>query len=148
MDGDTKSNIEIVGKNLHRYPMVLIDKVIQQGEIVITEKYISLNDFVFRNSDFNQHNDFIYPSYLIIESFFQSAGLFICECDILPYVILCKNVEVKRQIYAGEIIRHHVTLSSRKGSLIIVSGESRSQGESVIYYEQVYIGFQRQGIKS
>jgi hypothetical protein len=52
MQIDTRINIGMIGGNPHRFPMVLMDRVIENGSKVITEKFVSLNDYVFRHADF------------------------------------------------------------------------------------------------
>ncbi|HDT6090483.1 TPA: hypothetical protein QHD31_004918 [Raoultella ornithinolytica] len=145
MQIDTRINIGMIGGNPHRFPMVLMDRVIENGSKVITEKFVSLNDYVFRHADFKNHQEFIYPDWLVVESFFQSAGLYLhcAERDFSPYVISCKNIHFRRAIVAGEIIQHHVFLDVRKESFIIVSGESKVGKETVVSYQQVWLGFQQ-----
>lgn len=142
---NSRINIGLIGGNPHRFPMILVDRIIEHGHHIITEKFISLNDYEFRDADFESPDTFIYPNWLIIESFFQSAGLFLhcADRDLSPYVISCKLVDVRRAIFAGEIVRHHVFLDVRKESFIIVSGESKIDDETVISYQQVWLGFQQ-----
>ncbi len=143
MENNILENIVEISGNPHRFPMLLIDRIIDKQKQVITEKYISLNDIEFSKNNSIVIENFIYPSWLIIESFFQSAGLWIDgqKSKILPYVISCNDIKVKRNIYGGEIIRHYVTLESKKNGLIIVSGISKSDNEIVVSYKQVYIGY-------
>ncbi|CAI0871292.1 3-hydroxyacyl-ACP dehydratase FabZ family protein [Serratia entomophila] len=145
MQIDTQNNIGKIGGNPHRFPMVLVDRVIEVGREIIAEKFVSLNDYEFRYVDFKNRKEFIYPDWLVVESFFQSAGFFIhcAERNLSPYVISCKNVQFRREIVAGEIIRHHVFLDVQKESFIIVSGESKVGEEVVVSYQQVWLGFHR-----
>ncbi len=145
MQTDTLNNIGLIGGNPHRFPMVLLDRIIENGSKVITEKFVSLNDYEFRHADFQNQQEFIYPDWLVVESFFQSAGLFL-QCasrNLSPYVISCKNIQFRRAIVAGEIIQHHVSLDVQKESFIIVSGESRVSDETVVSYQQIWLGFQQ-----
>ncbi|MEI2266242.1 hypothetical protein [Erwinia sp. CGal63] len=144
MQAENREHIGIIGVNPHRFPMVLVDRIIENGSQVITEKFVSLNDYEFRQADFNKPDELIYPDWLIVESFFQSAGLFLHDVgrELSPYVISCKQVEICRTVMAGDIIRHHVSLDVRKESFIIVSGESRVGDEKAISYQQVMLGFQ------
>lgn len=144
MQVDTRDSIKEIGGNPHRFPMVLVDRIIKNSSEVITEKFISLIDYEFRTAEFKKKSEFIYPDWLVIESFFQSAGLFLhgATRDLSPYVISCKHVEVRRTIFAGEIVRHHVFLDARKESFIIVSGESKVCDDTVISYQQILLGFQ------
>ena len=145
MQTDTLNNIGLIGANPHRFPMVLLDRIIENGSKVITEKFVSLNDYEFRHADFQNQQEFIYPDWLVVESFFQSAGLFL-QCasrNLSPYVISCKNIQFRRAIVAGEIIQHHVSLDVQKESFIIVSGESRVSDETVVSYQQIWLGFQQ-----
>ncbi|MFP1918327.1 3-hydroxyacyl-ACP dehydratase FabZ family protein [Lonsdalea quercina] len=145
MQIDTQNNIGMIGGNPHRFPMVLVDRIIQNDSKVITEKFVSLNDYEFRHANFTNLHEFVYPEWLVVESFFQSAGLFLncSERDLSPYVISCKNVHFQRAIVAGEIIQHHVFIDVQKDSFIIVSGESKVSEETVVSYQQVWLGFQQ-----
>lgn len=145
MQIDTRNNIRLIGGNPHRFPMILIDRIIESNSKVITEKFVSLNDYEFRFANFENQQDFIYPDWLVVESFFQSAGLFLncAERNLSPYVISCKNVHFRRAIIAGEIIRHHVSLDIQKESFIIVSGESKVSEKTIVSYQQVLLGFEQ-----
>ncbi|HDX9112746.1 3-hydroxyacyl-ACP dehydratase FabZ family protein [Enterobacter cloacae] len=145
MQIDTRYNIGLIGGNPHRFPMVLMDRIIENSNKIITEKFVSLNDYEFRFANFESQQDFIYPDWLVVESFFQSAGLFLncAKQHLSPYVISCKNVHFRRSIIAGEIIQHHVFLDIQKETFIIVSGESKVNEETVVSYQQVLLGFQQ-----
>lgn len=145
MQIDTRNNIWLIGGNPHRFPMVLMDRIIENSSKIITEKFVSLNDYEFRFANFENQQEFIYPDWLVVESFFQSAGLFLncAKRNLSPYVISCKNVHFRRAIIAGEIIQHHVFLDIQKEHFIIVSGESKVGEETVVSYQQVLLGFQQ-----
>jgi 3-hydroxyacyl-[acyl-carrier-protein] dehydratase len=134
-------NISLIEKNPHRFPMILVDRILEIGKYIVTEKFISINDPVFSSlsSDFLSAR---YPDYLVMESFFQSAGLFVNDISkFTPYIISTKNIDMKRSVRPGEIIRHELDVITRKENFVVVTGKTLVNESVVCIYGQVLVGF-------
>ncbi|MDH2924898.1 3-hydroxyacyl-[acyl-carrier-protein] dehydratase [Nicoletella semolina] len=136
--------LKLIFNNPHRFPINLVDKLRERSDSkIITEKFIAANDYFFKNKDFMLDEDFFYSELLILESFFQSAGLFINDVnrERTPYVICCKHVNILGRPVIGSIVQNHVELLSKKENLIIVRGKSQIDNNPIMEYKEIYIGY-------
>lgn len=135
--------LKLIFNNPHRFPINLLDNIIKKSDVdIITQKFITANDYFFKDKEFLSNDDFFYSELLVLESFLQSAGLFLerNRNDTTPYVISFKNVTVLDRPTIGSIVQHNVRLLSRKGSVIIVTGNSKVDDRIIIEYKDIYIG--------
>jgi hypothetical protein len=136
-------SLKIIFNNPHRFPINLVDSVIKKSDVdIVTQKFITANDYFFKDKKFVSDDDFFYSELLVLESFMQSAGLFIEKKnnDKIPYVISFKGIVVLDRPTIGSAVQHNVRLLSRKSNVIIVSGSSKIDNQIIMEYKDIYIG--------
>jgi len=116
----------------HRYPMLLVDRVIELGEdSIVAEKLVSANEPYFQGH-FPQRP--IMPGVLIIEALAQAGGLIVRHNDeearrrgvALAGVNRCR---FRRPVAPGDVLALHAKLTRRRGSLLVIEGSARVEGE-------------------
>ena len=130
-------SIEIRNYLPHRYPFLLVDRVIsvQAGEEVVAIKNVSINEPFF-NGHFPDEP--IMPGVLIIEALAQAAGVlgFITQ-DRMPsdncMYVLCgvDNARFKRRVVPGDQLELRARLVATKRNILKFSGEAFVEGKLV-----------------
>jgi len=121
----------------HRYPFLLVDRVLQLDPGVSIEalKNVSVNEPFF-NGHFPQQP--IMPGVLIIEALAQAAGVlgFVTE-DRRPddgyMYVLCgvDKARFKRQVVPGDQLHLKASYIAVKRNILKFSGEARVEGQLV-----------------
>src|SRR5262245_32311981 len=116
----------------HRYPMLLVDRVIELGpDSIVAEKLVSANEPFFQGH-FPQRP--IMPGVLMIEALAQAGGIIVRHNDpdarkrgvALAGVDACR---FRRPVVPGDVLVLHAKLVHRRGSLLKVEGVARVDGE-------------------
>lgn len=117
-------NIEEIMNFLpHRYPFLLVDRVIdvQQGEYIVGLKNVSINEYYFEGH-FPQKR--IMPGVMIIESMAQLSGVlgFVTvgrspADGFTHYFAGCNKVRFKRQVVPGDQLVIRSTLLADKHNI-------------------------------
>jgi len=116
----------------HRYPMLLVDRVVQlSDDSIVAEKLVSANEPFFQGH-FPQRP--IMPGVLIIEALAQAGGVIVRASDAeargrgvaLAGVNRCR---FRRPVTPGDVLTLHVKLTRRRGSLLVFDGMARVDGE-------------------
>ncbi|MCB0320963.1 MAG: 3-hydroxyacyl-ACP dehydratase FabZ [Bdellovibrionales bacterium] len=119
----------------HRYPFLLVDKVIElnEGQNIVAIKMVSANEAYF-NGHFPARP--VMPGVLVIEALAQSAAI-LAKCS--PghgagpgkefFLVGLEDVKWRRQVSPGDELRLHVGWEKRKGPLLLVRGEAFVRGE-------------------
>lgn len=120
---------------LHRYPFLLVDRVIdvQQGVSVTARKNVSVNEPFF-NGHFPQRP--VMPGVLIIEAMAQASGVLIFETkgqmpterDIF-YLAGINQARFKRMVVPGDVLEMHVELVKQAHGLWKFKGTASVDGE-------------------
>ncbi|MDT8370446.1 MAG: 3-hydroxyacyl-ACP dehydratase FabZ [Gammaproteobacteria bacterium] len=122
----------------HRYPFLLIDRVIDYtpGERLVGIKNISYNEPQF-TGHFPQR--VIMPGVLILEALAQATGLLafkttddIRSDNALYYLAGIDNARFKKPVEPGDQLRLDVKLVKNKRNLWKFSGEASVDGEVVV----------------
>ena len=122
----------------HRYPFLLIDRVI---DYVPGEYLVGINNITFNEPQFTGHfpQRVIMPGVLILESLAQATGLlaFKTAAELrseqeLYYLAGIDNARFKRPTEPGDQIRLEVKLVKHKRNLWKFSGEATVDGEMVV----------------
>jgi len=107
---------EIMGHLPHRYPFLMVDKVVEchPGEMLVGVKNVTINEPFF-TGHFPQRP--VMPGVLILEALAQACGLlaFRTQTDDLPddaifYLVGIDNARFKRPVEPGDQLRlevHH-----------------------------------------
>ncbi len=120
----------------HRYPMLMLDKVIQIGAEPrgIGIKNVTINEIFFQGH-FPDHP--IMPGVLIIESMAQTAVVLWAAslgsaAGDLPYFTTIDKARFRHPVEPGDVLELHVSLSRRFGEKIWkFSGEAQVGGRVV-----------------
>ena len=121
----------------HRYPMLLVDRVIQfeSGKSLTAIKNVTINEPFF-NGHFPDQP--IMPGVLIIEAMAQATGLLGFrtmgeepQTDTLYILVGVDKVKFKQQVVPGDQLVLHAELLRHKGKLWIFKTEARVDGKNV-----------------
>ncbi len=121
----------------HRYPMLLVDRVIQfeSGKSLTAIKNVTINEPFF---DGHFPGQPIMPGVLIIEAMAQATGLLGFrtmgeepQTDILYILVGIDKVKFKHQVTPGDQLELHAELLRHKGKLWIFKTEARVDGKVV-----------------
>jgi 3-hydroxyacyl-[acyl-carrier-protein] dehydratase len=122
----------------HRYPLLLIDRVI---EFTPGEQLIGIKNVTFNEPHFTGHfpQRVIMPGVLILEALAQATGLLAFKTveelhsdDALYYLAGINNARFKRPVEPGDQLQLKVTLVKQKRNLWKFFGEASVDGELVV----------------
>lgn len=124
----------------HRYPFLLIDRVIElePGKRAVAIKNVTANEPQFAG---HWPEDPVMPGVLILEAMAQAGGVMLLSSesfsDKLAVFGGMDKVRFRRQVIPGDQVRIEATLLRRKGTigkvhvLATVDGEKAAEGELV-----------------
>jgi 3-hydroxyacyl-[acyl-carrier-protein] dehydratase len=139
MEGQMEPKLDIKAiLNLlpHRYPMLLVDRVVEITEkSIVGLKNVSINEDFF-NGHFPGHP--IMPGVLIIEAMAQAAGLFMVnscpEVDRskkLVYFMTIEEAHFRKPVVPGDALYLHIEQVKQKGNVWKMKGEARVNDKRV-----------------
>ena len=120
----------------HRYPFLLIDKVIElePNVSIVTVKNVTANEGFFQGH-FPEHP--VMPGVLIMEAMAQTAAVFArySEPKLLSgkvfYLVGADGFKWKRQVIPGDTLHIHMKSIKKRNPLWIISGEVLVDGKIV-----------------
>ncbi len=121
----------------HRYPMLLVDRVIQleTGKSLTAIKNVTINEPFFNGHFPGQP---IMPGVLIIEAMAQATGLLGFrtmgeepQAELLYILTGVDKVKFKQQVVPGDQLELHAELLRQRGQLWIFKTEARVDGKVV-----------------
>ena len=107
---------EILETLPHRYPFLLVDKVIEviPGERIVAQNNVSINEEFF-NGHFPHYP--VMPGVLIVEALAQAAGILSfktmgskSDANSLYFFVGIDNCRFKRPVVPGDIVMLHVSI--------------------------------------
>ncbi len=107
---------EILETLPHRYPFLLVDKVIEviPGERIVAQKNVSINEEFF-NGHFPHYP--VMPGVLIVEALAQAAGILSfktmgskSDANSLYFFVGIDNCRFKRPVVPGDLVMLHVSI--------------------------------------
>lgn len=125
----------ILGYLPHRYPFLLIDRVIdcEPGKSVTALKNVSFNEPFFQGH-FPAHP--VMPGVLILEAFAQAAGILAFKTanarpaeHLVYYMVGIDNARFREPVAPGDQLRLHVTLNRAIKTIWKFAGEARVDGK-------------------
>ncbi len=126
-------NIEQIRELLpHRYPMLLVDRVLEIGERdIVAEKLVSAND-PFLEGHFPGRP--IMPGVLILESLAQAACILVVSSERQARgfgvaLLGVQHARFRRPVVPGDIMRLSVQLLRKRGPLYRFEGTANVNGE-------------------
>jgi len=139
MSSDTLDTLEIqriLELLPHRYPFLLIDKIIEMrgDESCIGIKNVSINEPQFQGHFPSRP---VFPGVLILEGMAQAGGVIVIAnrpSDAPPalvYFLTVDEAKFRRPVGPGDVIRYHMTKLTQRRSMWWYRGEARVDGELV-----------------
>lgn len=129
------SNHEIRQRIPHRYPFLLIDKVIDwtAGETLVGIKNVTINEPFFTG---HFPVKAVMPGVLIIESLAQACGILLIKTlpdedtlNNLFYLTGVNNARFKRMVIPGDQLELHVSVNKNKRDLWKFNAVAKVEGE-------------------
>jgi len=118
----------------HRYPMLLVDRIIElEAERIVGIKNVTANEPFFSG----HFPDFpVMPGVLIVEAMAQTAGVLVLKSveDRERKLVLLVSIEYakfRKQVVPGDQLRMELTMMKRKASVAKMSGKATVDGALV-----------------
>ncbi len=131
-------NREIQGILPHRYPFLLVDRIIEieAGVRAVGVKAVTVNEPFFQG----HFPDFpVMPGVLIVEALAQVGGVAVLNTDRYrgqqPFLTGIDNFRFRRQVVPGDMLRLEVTLTGMRATfgkghgVATVEGEPAAEGD-------------------
>ena len=118
----------------HRYPMLLVDRIIEMNEEkVVGIKCVTINEQFFQGHYPGQP---IMPGVLIVESLAQTGAMFILiHVDNLetkvPYFVKIDKVKFRKSVMPGDVLRNECKLIEHKGNIFVLDAKAYVDGKVV-----------------
>ncbi len=119
----------------HRYPFLLIDKIIdfKMDESIIGVKNVTVNEPFFEGHFPGQP---VMPGVLIIEAMAQTGGILLLNGvenpgDKLVYFMTINNAKFRKPVVPGDQLIFELKLKSRRNKIAVMSGKAFVDGNLV-----------------
>lgn len=118
----------------HRYPFLLIDRVVsyEPGRTIHAYKNVSVNEPFF-NGHFPHYP--VMPGVLIMEALAQAAGILAFKTkgekpseDSVFYFVGIDNCRFKKPVVPGDQLHLHITIDKERRGVWVFKGEARVDG--------------------
>jgi beta-hydroxyacyl-ACP dehydratase FabZ len=122
----------------HRYPFLLVDRIIEMGpESVVGIKNVTANEphFTGHFPDFP-----VMPGVLIVEAMAQTAGVLVLKSipdreNKLVLLVAIDYARFRKPVVPGDTLRMEMTITKRKASVAKISGKATVDGQLVAEVE-------------
>jgi len=136
-------NIDEIMKILpHRFPMLLVDRVLEKDENhVVAMKNITANEIFFAGHFPNYP---IYPGVLIIEGLAQTAGIMLLKPNqnVIPLFLGIDEARFKSEVRPGDTIIYEVELKESKLGIFKVGAIAKVQ-EKIVAIATLLVGVKK-----
>lgn len=133
----TTADIDLIQRIIpHRYPFLLIDKVV---EIEAGQSAVGIKNVTFNEPHFQGHfpGTPIMPGVTIIEAMAQTAAVMVgvtmdmADKDLLVYFMAIDNCKFRRKVVPGDVLRMAISVTRGKpgGKVWKFAGEATVDGE-------------------
>lgn len=127
---------EIIKLIPHRYPILLVDKVIavEAGKSIVGVKNVTFNEPHFMGH-FPEKP--IMPGVLIIEAMAQAAGIMVMHSsegdpsENLVYFMSIDGAKFRKPVVPGDVLELHITTIQNRGAVWKLAGEGKVNGKKV-----------------
>lgn len=127
---------EIMTKIPHRYPFLLIDRVI---DVIPDQSAIGIKNVTINEPHFTGHfpNKPVMPGVLIIEAMAQTSAVLVCETlkgqadNKLVYFMSIEEAKFRKIVSPGDQLFLHVTKSRNRGNVWKFTAEAKVDGAVV-----------------
>ena len=118
----------------HRYPMLLVDRVIElEAERIVGIKSVTANEPFFQG----HFPDFpVMPGVLIVEAMAQTAGILVLHsipdrASKLVLLVSIENAKFRRPVVPGDQLRLEMSVIKRKATVAKMAGRATVNGTVV-----------------
>ena len=115
----------------HRYPFLLVDRIIEmEAERIVGIKNVTRNEPFFAG----HFPDFpVMPGVLIVEAMAQTAGVLVLKTiadrdSKLVLLVAIENARFRRPVVPGDTLRMEMTITKRKASVAKIAGRATVDG--------------------
>ncbi|HAF08377.1 MAG: 3-hydroxyacyl-ACP dehydratase FabZ [bacterium] len=111
----------------HRYPMLLVDRILEIDEKkVVGKKCVSMDEHFFQGH-YPQHP--VMPGVLIIESLAQTGAMLISYYienveEKVPYFVKIDRVKFRKPVFPGDVLINECVLKEHKGNFFVLECKS------------------------
>lgn len=120
----------------HRYPFLLVDKVLEiNGDYIRAVKNVTINEEFFSG---HFPGEPVMPGVLIVEALAQAGGLVaftyydgLTSKDVIVYFMGFDNVKFRKPVVPGDVLELCVSIIKRKGDIWKMRGEAFVDGKLV-----------------
>ena len=133
--GETVEIKEIMDCLPHRYPMLLVDRILEleEGKRVVGIKNVSINEPFFSG---HFPGEPIMPGVLQIEAMAQVGGVLMLRSmkdpkDKVIYFMSVDKVKWRKPVTPGDQLRMELSVLSQKGAICKMEGKATVDGETV-----------------
>lgn len=127
--------VEVMRLIPHRYPMLVIDKVV---DVVLEESAVGIKNVTINEHFFQGHfpTQPVMPGVLIVEAMAQTAAVLVVKslgdaaAGKLVYFMTIDEARFRKPVGPGDTLHVHVTKQRRRGNVWKFRGEARV-GETV-----------------
>lgn len=127
---------EIQNRLLHRYPILLVDRILQVTE---GKRIVGLKNFTVNEPFFQGHfpGNPIVPGTILIEAMAQVGGIFVVKSDPdsnrkLMYLAGLDSVRFRRPVYPGDQVVFELDFLRRRKDIWKVKGVAKVEGKVVM----------------
>jgi 3-hydroxyacyl-[acyl-carrier-protein] dehydratase len=121
---------------LHRYPVLLVDRILEMEE---GERIVGLKNFTVNEPYLQGHfpGNPVVPGTVLVESMAQVGAIFVARSDpatrgSLPYLVGLDRVRFRRPVLPGDQVIYELELLRRKKELWKVRGIAKVNGKIVM----------------
>jgi 3-hydroxyacyl-[acyl-carrier-protein] dehydratase len=132
---DAAGILEILAALPHRYPFLMIDRVVQMrgDEFAIGIKNVTFNEPQFQGHFPGQP---VFPGVLMVEGMAQTAGVLCVRSGVVGkpksvYFLTIDKAKFRKQVGPGDVIEYHMTKKARKKNMWWYRGEAKVAGQIV-----------------
>ncbi len=115
----------------HRYPMLLVDKILEMS----TEKIVGIKNVTTNEPFFAGHfPDFpVMPGVLIVEALAQTAGVLVLgnipdRANYLVFLVSIDYAKFRKPVRPGDQLHMELTVLKRKGTVAKMAGRATVDG--------------------
>lgn len=119
----------------HRYPFLLIDKVIEiePGKRAVAVKNVSVNEMYFMGHFLSEH---VMPGVLIVEALAQTGAVLILSLEEnvgkTAYFAGIEKCKFKRKVVPGDQLELEINIIRQKGSIGVGEAVAKVDGEIAV----------------